>query len=88
MREKIKAFSKGQFKYQLPNLQASVERLVLGAQSGETVTGSVVIENDEKAPMKGMVYSSDPCMRIPENTFVGERYILEYCFDAKTLGFV
>lgn len=85
MREKIKAFSKGQFKYQLPNLQASVERLVLGAQSGETVTGSVVIENDEKAPMKGMVYSSDPCMRIPENTFVGERYILEYCFDAKSL---
>ncbi|MDD6206975.1 MAG: DUF5717 family protein [Clostridiales bacterium] len=85
MREKIKAFSKGQFKYQLPNLQASVERLVFSVQSGKKVTGTVEIENDEKAPMKGMVYSSDPCMRIQKNAFVGERFVLEYSFDAGSL---
>lgn len=85
MREKIRAFSKGQFQYQIPNLQASVERLVFGVQSGEMLSGTIVVENEEKVSMKGMAYSSDPCMRIKNTAFAGELYELEYCFDARNL---
>ncbi|MGN1205687.1 MAG: DUF5717 family protein [Eubacterium sp.] len=59
MKEKILSLAQGKFRYQLPKLQLSLERLVLQVEEGGESSEQLVISNDEGTKIKGFGASKD-----------------------------
>ena len=47
MKEKILSLAQGKFRYRLPKLQVSAERLTLQVEEGGESSAKIVISNDE-----------------------------------------
>lgn len=59
MKEKILSLAQGKFRYQLPKLQVSAERLTLQVEEGGESSAKIVISNDEGTKIKGFGASED-----------------------------
>ena len=59
MKEKILSLAQGKFRYRLPKLQVSAERLTLQVEEGGESSAKIVISNDEGTKIKGFGASED-----------------------------
>ena len=78
MREKIERLAKGNFEYEQPTLLVSEDSLTINVTAGEVFCGKFSVYNRDLTVMKGIVYSSDDCLLIPSNQFVGAENEIAY----------
>lgn len=96
MREKIDRFANGEFEYELPILQASVDCIHISIDAGKQYEGSFSISNSANRTMKGFLYSSSRLLTFDESTFsettysgstfIGADNTITYKFDASYLN--
>ena len=85
MKEKIERFARGDFEYELPSLQVSVEEIVIRVEAGKQYEGSFTIGNSAQRIMKGLLYSSNRLLTLSQTSFIGKEINITYRFDATYL---
>ena len=83
MKEKITQLSRERFEYELPELICSVDKLEIDVETGQTIKGSFTIKNAADRYMKGVLYSSSHLLCLEEDSFVGAKAKIGYCFHAE-----
>ena len=83
MKEKIEQLSKGFMTYELPHIVLSEEKIALSAPMGKKRVTSVSIGNEAGINMKGLVYSTNPRVTVPNPQFVGSENIIEFVCNAE-----
>ena len=58
MKNKIKQFSKGDFKMEQPDIRFSTTSIVMSVGEGEVYEGNFIIENLKDGNIRGLVYPS------------------------------
>lgn len=86
MKEKVRAFAKEEFQYELPEIVLSEETIHRTVEAGGSITGQLSIKNSLMTAMKGVVYSGHRLFRIQEKSFTGEENEIHYEFSAKNLN--
>ncbi len=82
MKDKIDSFSKGNFRYEKPELIISVREVSISVETGKKYSGTFSVSAGDKKRVKGLVYSSEALLSIKDNSFFGAENIIEYTFDA------
>lgn len=83
MEKKIDELNKCIFKYTLPKLILSQDKIDINVTIGEVYEGSIIIKNSENSVFKGVVYSSHEMVRIKDATFSGIINEIKYTFNSK-----
>ncbi|MBH1941514.1 hypothetical protein I5677_11475 [Mobilitalea sibirica] len=86
MKEKIERLSNGEFEYEQPYINLSVEEIRINVESGKSYEGSFTISNSINRKMKGVVYSSSRFFTLKNNTFIGAINTLTYQLNAAYLN--
>ncbi len=86
MRDKINQLADGIFEYRQSEVVARPEELVLEIQAGTVCHGSVVISDNTKRIVKGVVTTDSPYITIAEEAFRGTENEVSYSFDAGTFS--
>lgn len=85
MKNKIKQFSKGDFKIQRPDISFSETHIIIRVGEGEAYQGNFVIENNKDGNIRGLVYSSSFRMRCLQPGFEGNPVKVNFTFDSSGL---
>ncbi len=85
MKEKIEALSQGKFEYKLPDLYLSKKEIRIEVIAGQVYEDFITVTNSINRRMKGVVYSSNSLLTLPENNFVGKTFTIHYRFNASFL---
>ncbi|MDF2513634.1 MAG: hypothetical protein K0S04_3500, partial [Herbinix sp.] len=85
MKDKIERFSKGIFEYELPFICLSEEEIRITVEAGKTYESSFTISNSKLRPMSGVIYTSNRCMLIENDSFEGTENAIIYRFNAAFL---
>ncbi len=82
VKDKIKQLSKGHFEYEQPGIILSEDEIRFSLEVGKSYQGTFMIQNNSGTQMKGIVYSSNPNMKIQNAAFSGEINQIEYEFSS------
>ena len=85
MKNKVKQFSKGDFKIQRPDISFSETHIIIRVGEGEAYQGNFVIENNKDGNIRGLVYSSSFRMRCLQPGFEGNPVKVNFTFDSSGL---
>ena len=85
MRRRIQELARGQFNYDRPSVEFSIEKLEINAQKGQDDTGEFYIESTNQVAMKGVVYSSNSRMECKNAQFEGTKVKVRYQFHSEGL---
>ena len=79
----IEQYTKGIINLDLPEIILSDTEIQVSVEAGKTYSGTIILTNDKKRAMKGVIYSSNRQIRLKEEQFVGEEVILHYTIDVQ-----
>ncbi len=85
MKNKIKQFSKGDFKVEQPDIRFSETNIYMDVSEGETYEGSFLIENQKDGNIRGLVYPSSFRVHCLEEGFDANPVRVNYTFDSTGL---
>ncbi len=85
MKNKIKQFSKGDFKTQQPDVRFSETQIHMSVGEGEVYEGSFLIENTKDGDIRGLVYPSSFRVHCLEEGFEGNPVKVNFTYDSKGL---
>ena len=85
MKNKIKQFSKGDFKIQRPDIVFSQTHVMISVSEGEVYQGSFVIENKKDGNIRGLVYPSSFRVHCLQPGFEGNPVKVSFTFDSTGL---
>ena len=86
MKNKIKQFSKGDFKVEQPDIRFSETSIHMCVSEGEVYEGSFLIENTKDGNIRGLVYPSSFRVHCLEEGFEGNPIQVNYTYDST--GFI
>lgn len=78
MKNKIKQFSKGEFKVEQPDIRFSTTHIHMSVGEGEVYEGSFLIENVKDGDIRGLVYPSSFRVHCLEEGFEGNPITVNY----------
>ena len=81
MKNKIKQFSKGDFKVEQPEIRFSETNIYMDVSEGEMYEGSFLIENQKDGNIRGLVYPSSFRVRCLEEGFDANPVRVNFTFD-------
>lgn len=79
----IEQYAKGNINLDLPEIILSDTEIQVSVEAGKTYSGTIILTNDKKRPMKGVIFSSNRQIHLKEEQFVGEEVILHYTIDVQ-----
>lgn len=79
----IEQYTKGNIRFQLPEIILSDTEIIVSVEAGKTDSGTIILTNDKKSKMKGVVFSSNRHIEVKEKQFVGDEVVLHYTIDAR-----
>lgn len=85
MKNKIKQFSKGDFKIQRPDITFSETHVMISVSEGEVYQGSFVIENKKDGNIRGLVYPSSFRVHCLQPGFEGNPVKVSFTYDSTGL---
>lgn len=85
MKNKIKKFSKGDFRMVRPDIVMPETNLVLTIGEGEVYRGSFVLKNRKDGAIRGLVYPSSFRIHLDEQGFDGNPVEVFFTYDGKGL---
>ncbi len=85
MRRKIQDMAYARFQYEKPSLQGPKEELRIQALLGEENRGVFLLSSGNGIPLRGMVLSSHPRMRVRNPQFDGNQVTVSYEFECEGL---
>ena len=85
MKNKIKQFSKGDFKMEQPDIRFSETQIVISVGEGEVYEGSFLIENTKDGNIRGLVYPSSFRVHCLEEGFEGNPVKVNFTYDSTGL---
>lgn len=85
MKNKIKRFSKGDFRVMRPEIILPETNLVMSIGEGEVYKGSFVLKNKNEQNIRGLVYSSSFRMHIKEHGYEGNPVKITFAYDGRGL---
>ena len=85
MKNKIKQFSKGDFKVEQPDIRFSETQIFMAVGEGEVYEGSFLIENTKDGNIRGLVYPSSFRVHCLEAGFEGNPVRVNYTYDSTGL---
>ena len=85
MKNKIKGFSKGDFKVEQPDIRFSETNIHMDVSEGETYEGNFLIENMKGGNIRGLVYPSSFRVHLLEEGFDANPVRVNYTFDGTGL---
>ena len=85
MKNKIKQFSKGDFKLEQPDIRFSETHIMMGVGEGEVYEGSFTIENTKDGNIRGLVYPSSFRVQCKNQGFDGNPVTVHFSYDGKGL---
>ena len=85
MKNKIKEFSKGNFKVEQPDIRFSETKIYMAVSEGEMYEGSFLIQNQKDGNIRGLVYPSSFRVHCLEDGFDGNPVCVNYTFDSTGL---
>lgn len=85
MKNKIKKFSKGDFRIPHPDIIFSETNLVLKIGEGEVYHGSFVLKDRKEGTIRGLVYSSSFRVHIDRQGFEGNPVEIKFSYDGRGL---
>ncbi len=86
MKNKIKQFSKGDFKVEQPDVRFSETQIEISVGEGEVYEGSFFIENTKDGDIRGLVYPSSFRVHCLEEGFEGNPVKVHFTYDSKGLA--
>ena len=86
MRKRIKQLARGKFEYAKPQLILSEEEITFEVCEGEVYEGEFTIENTGSTKMRGLVYSTNPRMKVLNPQFEDEKVRIRYQFNSYGLN--
>lgn len=78
----MEQYAKGEFDYETPTLILSEEKIEIAVEAGKSYSNTFMVTNQEKARMKGVLYSSSRRFHIEETQFIGSEIVLHYTYHA------
>ena len=85
MKNKIKQFSKGDFKVEQPDVRFSETQIFMAVGEGEVYEGSFLIENTKDGNIRGLVYPSSFRVHCLEEGFEGNPVKVNFTYDSTGL---
>lgn len=85
MKNKIKQFSKGDFKLEQPDIRFSETQIYMSVGEGKVYEGSFVIENTKDGDIRGLVYPSSFRVHCLEEGFEGNPVKINFTYDSTGL---
>ncbi|MBQ2986584.1 MAG: hypothetical protein IJE23_03780 [Tyzzerella sp.] len=85
MKNKIKQFSKGDFKVEQPDIRFSTTQIHMSVGEGEVYEGSFLIENTKDGDIRGLVYPSSFRVHCLEEGFEGNPIKVNFTYDSRGL---
>ena len=85
LKNKIKKFSKGDFRIPRPDIVFPETNLVLIVGEGEIYRGSFEIKNTKEGPIRGLIYSSSFRVHLDRQGFEGNPVKVTFSYDGKGL---
>ena len=85
MKNKIKQFSKGDFKTKQPDVRFSETQILITVGEGEVYEGSFLIENTKDGNIRGLVYPSSFRVHCLEEGFEGNPVKVNFTYDSTGL---
>ncbi len=85
MKNKIKKFSKGDFRTVHPEIVLPVTNLEMMIGEGETCQGSFILKNRKEGDIRGLVYSSSFRVHLEEQGFEGNPVEIRFTYDGRGL---
>ncbi len=85
MKNKIKQFSKGDFKVEQPDIQFSETQIYMAVSEGEMYKGSFLIENKKDGNIRGLVYPSSFRVHCLEEGFDANPVCVNFTYDSTGL---
>ena len=85
MKNKIKQFSKGDFKVEQPEIRFSETNIYMDVSEGEMYEGSFLIENQKDGNIRGLVYPSSFRVHCLEEGFDANPVRVNFTFDGTGL---
>ncbi len=85
MKEKIDQFARGEFRYELPELLLSTDRLQLRVVAGETGRGSFQIRNSRQWEMEVFLFCDEEEMELSTERLKGKEGEVSYCYHGEYL---
>lgn len=85
MKNKIKKFSKGDFRVVTPEIEFPETSLLLTIGEGEVYKGTFVIKNKREGNIRGLVYASSYRMKFKEQGYDGNLVTLHYTYNGRGL---
>lgn len=85
MKNKIKQFSKGDFKVEKPDIRFSETQIFIAVGEGEVYDGSFLIENTKDGNIRGLVYPSSFRVHCLEEGFEGNPVKVNFTYDSTGL---
>ena len=85
MKNKIKKFSKGDFRVVSPDIVFPERNLVITIGEGEKYKGSFVLKNKKEGEIRGLVYASSFRIHLPKQGFEGNQITIPFVYDGTGL---
>ena len=86
MKNKIKQFSKGDFKVEQPRVRFSETQIYMAVSEGDVYEGSFLIENTKDGTVRGLVYPSSFRVHFKEEGFDGNPVRVHFTYDSTGLA--
>ena len=86
MKNKIKQFSKGDFKVEQLEIRFSETNILMDVSEGETYEGSFLIESEQDGNIRGLVYPSSFRVHCLEEGFEGNPVKVNFTYDSTGLA--
>lgn len=85
MKNKIKKFSKGDFRMARPDIVFPQTHLILSIGEGEVYRGSFIVKNRKEGDIRGLVYPSSFRIHLNEQGFEGNENEIQFTYDGRGL---
>lgn len=85
MKNKIKKFSKGDFRTVYPDIVLPETNLAMTIGEGEVYRGSFILKNRKEGDIRGLVYSSSYRVHLEEQGFDGNPVEIRFTYDGRGL---
>ncbi|MBE5938920.1 MAG: hypothetical protein E7266_00860 [Lachnospiraceae bacterium] len=85
MKEVVEKLSRGVIEYERPVLELSESSMEITVDSGEVRKNYFLVKSSNNIPMKCVIYSTNECLRIVDNAFIGTEGRIEYEIDGTML---
>ncbi len=85
LKNKIKKFSKGDFRVVSPDIVFPERNLVITIGEGEKYKGSFVLKNKKEGEIRGLVYASSFRVHLPRQGFEGNQVTIPFIYDGTGL---